>query len=125
MNEGRLSMAAVRRYLGDLQQEIVKLEQRLLSLRSASNSGTAFRAGRRRPGRPPAAESAKPAGGGGRRRRRGGPLSAQQRASRQLQGRYLGLIRQIPATRRAQYTRIAKERGREAAIREMQSVLNK
>jgi hypothetical protein len=42
-----------------------------------------------------------------------------------LQGRYLGLIRQIPSSRRGQYQRTAKEKGREAAIREMQDVLKK
>jgi hypothetical protein len=46
-------------------------------------------------------------------------------ASRQLQGRYLGLIRQIPASQRGRYTKTAKERGREAAIKEMQSALRK
>jgi hypothetical protein len=59
------------------------------------------------------------------RRRGRTPITAEQLASRQLQGRYLGLIRQIPASRRGQYQRTAKERGREAAIKEMQSVLGK
>jgi O6-methylguanine-DNA--protein-cysteine methyltransferase len=57
------------------------------------------------------------------RRRRSARLSSEQLASRQLQGRYLGLIRQIPATQRARYAKIAKEKGREAAIREMQSAV--
>ena len=43
----------------------------------------------------------------------------------EAKGRYLGLIRQIPASRRGQYQRIAKEQSREAAIREMESVLKK
>jgi hypothetical protein len=46
-------------------------------------------------------------------------------ASRQLQGRYLGLIRQIPASRRAAFQKIAKDRGREAAINEMRMTLKK
>lgn len=61
--------------------------------------------------------------GGGRKRRRATRLTGEQIASRQLQGRYLGLIRQIPATRRARYAKIAKDRGREAAIKEMQSAV--
>jgi hypothetical protein len=82
-----------------------------------------------RPGRPPgrpaaAAATAGAAAGGGRRRGRS-PITAEQLASRQLQGRYLGLIRQIPASKRGQYQRTAKEKGREAAIREMQGVLGK
>jgi hypothetical protein len=35
------------------------------------------------------------------------------------------LIRQIPASRRGQYSRIAKEKGREAAIRELQGAIKK
>jgi len=66
---------------------------------------------------------AKRGGGGGRKRRRATRLTGEQIASRQLQGRYLGLIRQIPATRRAHYAKIAKDRGREAAIKEMQSAV--
>lgn len=62
------------------------------------------------------------AGGGGRKR---SALSPEQLASRQLQGRYLGLIRQIPASKRAQYQKTAKEKGREAAIKDMQSDLKK
>jgi hypothetical protein len=34
-------------------------------------------------------------------------------------------VRQIPVTRRPQYAKIAKDRGREAAIREMQDALKK
>ncbi len=67
--------------------------------------------------------TAKRGGGGGRKRRRATRLTGDQIASRQLQGRYLGLIRQIPATRRARYAKIAKDRGREAAIKEMQSAV--
>jgi hypothetical protein len=69
----------------------------------------------------PAAVEAKP----GRRRRRRSKITAEQLASRQLQGRYLGLIRQIPASRRGQYQKTAKEKGREAAIKEMQHALGK
>lgn len=92
--------------------EIRKLEERLQALR-----GGIRRRGRR------AATAVKAAAGGRKRRQR--PLTAQQRASRQLQGRYLGLIRQIPASGRARYAKIAKDKGRESAIKEMQSALKK
>ena len=59
------------------------------------------------------------------RRRRRARITPEQLASRQLQGRYLGLIRQIPASKRAQYQKIAKERGREAAINEMRMNLHR
>lgn len=89
--------------------------------------GSANRGPGRPPGRPPgsgASASASAAPSTGRRRGRSA-ITAEQLASRQLQGRYLGLIRQIPASRRGQYQRTAKEKGREAAIREMQDVLKK
>jgi len=72
-----------------------------------------------RPGRPPG----RPPGGG--KKRSSATLTPEQLASRQLQGRYLGLIRQIPANKRGQYQKTAKEKGREAAIKEMQETLKK
>jgi len=153
--ERRISLGEVNRYISEIHREISDLEARLSSLRSASGASAAApsrgpgrprgrRPGRppgrpgRPPGRPPAAASApaaapaaprrgRPPGGGVKRgRKRGGAaLSPEQLASRQLQGRYLGLIRQIPASRRGQYQKTAKERGREAAIKEMQSALGK
>jgi hypothetical protein len=126
LGDRRVSSAEIRRYVDEMHREIRKLEERLVSLRSAAGSAisSAVQKIRRGPGRPPGSgTSAQPAAAAGRRRK--AALTPEQRASRQLQGRYLGLIRQIPATRRAQYAKIAKERGREAAIKEMQSVLNK
>jgi hypothetical protein len=134
-----------------MQHEINDLEKRLEQLRAAtmgggatSEMGGAGRAQRRRgrppgsgrgpgrppgrpgrpPGRPPAAAAA-PAAPARAGRRGRSAITPEQLASRQLQGRYLGLIRQIPASKRAQYQRTAKEKGREAAIREMQGVLGK
>ncbi|HSP16324.1 MAG TPA: hypothetical protein VLV78_16370 [Thermoanaerobaculia bacterium] len=105
-----------------MRREIGELEQRLRSLKEATGSVirsaiAAITPGRRR-GRPPATA-------GGAKRRRRAAITPEQVASRKLQGRYLGLIRQIPASRRAQYQKIAKDKGREAAIKEMQSVLHK
>lgn len=92
--------------------------------------GSGVTASGKRRGRPPgsknvassaaAAPAAGEAAGGGKRRRRA-RITPEQLASRQLQGRYLGLIRQIPANRRAQYQKIAKDQGREAAINAMKS----
>jgi hypothetical protein len=111
IRDGKVSAADIHRY-----REIRRLEQQLASLR-----GGGVRRGRR----PGAAAPAPAAAGGRRRRRRSAALTPEQRASRQLQGRYLGLIRQIPKTQRARYAKIAKDRGREAAIKEMQSTLHK
>ena len=97
--------------------------------------GSGGRPAGRPPGRPaasatatatPAASTGAGTGAatGGTRRRRS-PITAEQLASRQLQGRYLALVRQIPASKRAGFARIAKEKGREAAIKEMQDSLKK
>src|SRR3954469_6491000 len=93
--------------------------------------------GKRR-GRPPGsknvAPSASSASSGGAtaasapaagKRRRRARITPEQLASRQLQGRYLGLIRQIPANKRGQYQKIAKDSGREAAINAMKSAVNR
>jgi hypothetical protein len=61
----------------------------------------------------------------GAKRGRKTPITSEQLASRQLQGRYLALVRRFPANRRAAFARTAKEKGREAAIREMQDSLPK
>ena len=136
ISDRRISPGDIIRYVNEMQHEIDELERRLQSLRAAvgGGGGTAAAAPRRR-GRPPgsrnrakaAAAAPAAAGGGakGRRRRRRSAITAEQLASRQLQGRYLGLIRQIPASRRGQYQKVAKEKGREAAIREMASALGK
>jgi hypothetical protein len=111
----RISQSEVSRYVGDMRREIDDLEQRLQRLREAAAVAGVARAAR--PGRPAAA-----AGRKGRRRR---AVSPERKASQQLQGRYLGLIRQIPASRRAHFTKVAKDKGREAAIKEMQSSLGR
>lgn len=124
ISDRRISKGDVSRYVADMRREIDELEQRLQSLReaSAASVGGAVRSprpGRRRPGRPgrpPATVARRP-------RRRRGAVTAERRASQQLQGRYLGLIRQIPAGRRARYAKVAKDRGREAAIKEMASAV--
>lgn len=122
INDRRVSAGEINRYLGEMQKEIASLEQRLQSLRTAS-SGAASPA--RRPGRPPspAGSAASPAKARGRKRNKA--LTPEQRASRQLQGRYLALVRQIPANKRAGFSRMTKEKGREAAIKAMTEALKK
>jgi hypothetical protein len=152
--ERRISQGDVNRHIGDMHREISSLESRLQMLRThagasaastTSGATTGARRGRppgsgtrKRRGRPvgsgrkavaaPAAASATataPAAATPAKRRRRSRITAEQLASRQLQGRYLGLIRQIPANKRAQYQRTAKEKGREAAINEMKATLKK
>lgn len=87
---------------------------------------------KRGPGRPPSSASASTAGTssegasaskGGKKGRKSAALTPEQQASRQLQGRYLALVRRFPANRRAAIAKTAKEKGREAAIKEMQDSL--
>lgn len=116
---------------------------------SASGTGAAATPARRGPGRPPGSgrKPGRPAGSGSsastataagsdtgaasstrgakRGRKATTAITAGQLASRQLQGRYLALVRQFPENKRAQYARTAKEKGRESAIREMQDALKK
>ena len=141
VSERRVSPGEIIRYVNEMQREIDELEKRLQSLRAAAGGGgggAAAAASPRRRGRPPGSRNraraagdaaAAPAAGGGAKGRRLGRrrsnITPEQLASRQLQGRYLGLIRQIPASKRGQYQKTAKEKGREAAIKEMASALGK
>jgi hypothetical protein len=149
----RISASEVSRYVSDMHREISDLESRLQTLRAhagtaapaAATSGTTTGKRRGRPpgsgkrrGRPPgsgkkaaaaapsmAAAPAAAAPAGPAKRRRRARITPEQLASRQLQGRYLGLIRQIPASRRGQYQKIAKDSGREAAINAMKSAVGR
>jgi hypothetical protein len=140
IRERRVSPGEVQRYVSDMGREISDLEQRLASLRAAhsGSGGGAALPVKRRPGRPPrsatmAAAAAAPVAPAApaveakprRGRRRRSAITAEQLASRQLQGHYLALIRQISPSRRGLFKRIAKEKGREAAIKEMRDVLHK
>jgi hypothetical protein len=143
--ERRLSAGEILRYVSAMQTEIDTLERRLQSLRAAAGGGASPVMPARR-GRPPGSGRARKRGRRpqqisdftqpidlsrdakpirGQRRRRRTTYSGEQLTSQQLQGRYLGLIRQIPASKRAQYQKTAKEKGREAAIKEMQTTLGK
>ena len=141
ITERRVSAGDIEGYVAQMGREISDLEQRLQRLRDAAGPAAAAavigaaagvagaaiaRRGRKRgrpgrpPGRPPAAKSGAAAAPAKRGRRRRSSITPEQLASRQLQGRYLALVRQFPATRRAHFAKVAKEKGREAAIKEMQ-----
>ena len=126
ISERRVSQRDLERYASEMTREIGELEKRLQSLREATGGGGGGAA--RRPGRPRGSGRAAVAAvavAGARRRRRRSRITPEQLASRQLQGRYLGLIRQIPMSKRNQYKKLAQEKGREAAIKEMASALGK
>jgi hypothetical protein len=132
ISERRISPGEVNRYVSEMSREISDLEARLARLREAQGgaaaSAPAAAPARRGPGRPPgrpprpaaAAAAPAPARAAGRKGRKKTSITAEQLASRQLQGRYLALVRQFPEKKRAEFAKVAKERGREVAIEEMQ-----
>jgi len=148
ISERRVSQGDINRYVAEMGREISALEERLQRLREAHGGKIALAAagvaglagaaavvhrgrpgrppGRRGPGRPPAEPQGEQAQGTGKvKRRRKAAITGEQLASRQLQGRYLALVRRFPATKRAQYAKVAREKGREAAIKDMQDALKK
>jgi hypothetical protein len=125
ISERRISSTDVQRYVNDMHREISDLEQRLHSLREATGEAIRGAIQKLTPASVVAKRRGRPPGTGGGAKKRSSQITAEQLASRQLQGRYLGLIRQIPASRRAQYQKTAKERGREAAIKDMMVTLKK
>lgn len=155
IKDRRVSQGDVNGYLSQMSNEISDLEARLQHLKDAvggaasaavAGIASAVAAVRRRPGRPPgkrgpgrppgkrgpgrppasaaAATDGAPAAGAKRKRKRAA-ITSEQLASRQLQGRYLALVRRFPPTKRAAYAKVAKEKGREAAIKDMQDSLGK
>jgi hypothetical protein len=151
IKDRRVSSAELSQYVSEMSQEISDLEARLQRLRDAAGPLAAAAAvgvaagaagvamvrrgrkpgrppGRRGPGRPPKSASASASAEGGAKRRgrkKSSAITEEQLASRQLQGRYLALVRRFPASKRAQFARTAKERGREAAIKEMQDAVGR
>jgi hypothetical protein len=138
IRDRRVSRTEVSQYMVEMNREISELETRLQRLRAASGNVAAVAAGmaaaaggaalvrRARRGRPRKADAATATP---RRGRKSGRIKAaitpEQLESRRLQGRYLALVRQFAAGKRAQFAKTAKEKGREAAIREMQDALKK
>lgn len=123
VRDRKISAAELNRYVSDLGQEIKDLENRLAALRAAHAAGPVAAGAaapvRRRRRVRKAAAAAAPAKAAKAGKRAKAAITPEQLASRQLQGRYLGLVRQFSVNRRAYYAKVAKDRGREAAIKEM------
>lgn len=120
----RISKSEVNRYVAEMAREIKELEARLQNLRSVSDAA-APAARRPRRGNGATAKKARAVTAPAKRRQRAGKLTPEMIESRKLQGRYLSLIRRIPANKRAQYKKLASEKGRETAIREMKAAVGK
>ncbi len=122
----KLSAADVDRYVASIHHEISSIEERLTRLKDAVvgpvkklfGGGMPFPLGGR-----------KVAGGGGgevpvphsMKKKRKKRVSAEVKASRQLQGQYISALRNIPKNKRAAFQTIAKEQGREKAIAAMKT----
>jgi hypothetical protein len=102
-----------------MHDEIGKLEYRLQMLRGVTADWLSPKS------TPPPIERNAPAAPAPHRRRSRKTASSEVKASQQLQGQYVSLIRQIPKYKRVMYQKIVKERGRDAAIAEMRVVLHK
>ena len=100
VRERRLNPREVARLASEMDSEIAELERRLAMLRADTG----------RPGR------------AGRSTR---PVDPAVAASRRLQGEYMGLMRHTTGRERARIKKIAREKGREAAVREMRSKMGK
>ena len=137
IQDRRLSPREVSGYLTELAVEIRDLEVRIATLRNAAGTPAEAPRTHRGPGRPkrrragrrgnpamsgeilpPVVPDSKPV----RKRRR---ITPAQRAANQLQGRYIGYLRQIPAARRGFYQQIYLARGVEAAIAALRADLGK
>jgi hypothetical protein len=98
VRERRLNPREVSRIAAEMNSEIAELERRLAMLRNDSTrSGRAGKSSARR------------------------PMSPAVAASRRLQGEYMGLMRHVTGRERARIKKIAADKGREAAVREMRS----
>jgi hypothetical protein len=146
----QVTAAEIRGYVADMAREIRDLEERLERLRDAAGTAMAERAIRRvgngspatlrrsKRGRPkrvrpiipsnapqtavPSPAAAQPAP---RRRKRKFTVTPAVLASREIQGRYLPLLNKFKGKRKEQFANTAREKGREAAIKEMEAALAK
>lgn len=103
----RISPNDVTRYVAAMRDEIAELEARIAALRGRDDGHGQSRSrgtGREVQGKRPAPSPAR-------------------KASQQLQGKYISLVRQVPKAQRGKYQTIAKEQGREAAIRALTAAL--
>jgi hypothetical protein len=105
VNDGTVTAADVRRVLATMWQEMTTLERRIEELRAAVHSVAMQRSERTVTKVKKAALKA---------------ISAKRAESMRLQGKYLSLLLKTREGARAKFAKIAKERGRTAAISEME-----
>jgi hypothetical protein len=109
--EGKLAWKDVQRYVADLPDEIRRIQERIAELTEGAVAEL-----KRVPSRPIVKKG---------RKRVKRAISEARRASQQLQGQYLGYMRQIAKTGRAKFKKIAESEGREKAIEAMKKALGR
>jgi hypothetical protein len=114
LSERRITATDVDRYLRDLTAEVADLERQLAALRGAAGREEA-----------PRMSAATPRPTSPQKRARKVKAASAPSAARQLQGRYMGFYRQIPANKRAKFSKLRSEKGVEAAITAMRRQLGK
>jgi hypothetical protein len=119
----KLSASDVKHYLSVMHDEISELEERLASLRSAAVEPVKHLV--RRGAKAVTEAVTNLTGKASAPKKRKKPVSPEVAASRQLQGQYLGYMRQIPKTKRASFQKISRTEGREAAVAAMKKALGK
>lgn len=126
VEDRRISAKDVTRYVGEMQQEIRALEERLRLLREAVRPALGGSGGT------PVRRAARTTDGGaarprrkGRRKRRHQTLSPERLAALKLQGQYLALIRRVPKSRRGQYKKLFAEKGPQAALKALRQATGK
>jgi hypothetical protein len=112
IDEGTVSADDVRRHIAGMWEEMNFLERRVSELRGMAEP-------LRHPVRAARKVKAKLKSAAKR------VMTAERKASQQLQGQYLGYISQIPKNAREKYQRIAKADGREQAIAAMRKALGR
>ena len=120
VRDGRVSRADLDVYRGRMRDEAHTLLERLRALgwnETASAVGSAVVGAAVVAAAPVAARGVKKAV------RRARKMTAEQAAGMKLQGQYLSRVRRFPQARRAEYAKIAKTEGREAAIKAMDAAL--
>jgi S1-C subfamily serine protease len=120
VRDGRVSRADLDVYRQRMKEEAHSLLERLRALgwnEAASAAASAVVGAAVVAAAPLAARGVRKAAKRARR------MTAEQAAGMKLQGQYLSRVRRFPATRRAEFAKIAKTDGREAAIKAMDAAL--
>ena len=104
IQEGKTSLAEVRRFAGERPARIAALERELATLKAGHAAAKALR----RPGEHRAAPAKRP--------KRKFTMTARARAARKRQGQYLGALKKLKGVERARVKTVARKEGVAKAI---------